>query len=289
MKKKGLILAVGALACLGLLGACKSNDGPVYSGSDGYENSDWETSGSLTDYYFVGDDGSLSETLPKPVMDVNYGDNVFINSPAVVDGKGNVLTVTKKVSVREGGADVTLNGGSFFATDACGYKVDYTITLATGATKTAYAVVNVLGAESVWTEDGITIDVADLATAKEAKLVNTKQKNTYDLTALLPAEDAEKLGAYAQKGSVVWKGISTDGTSFDIDATNFDLSAKGVGVYTVYAQYTTSDYSIVAFAEVVKFYDSATSLVEGSQVIGVAETDREKASQTLGFGRRKGV
>lgn len=276
MKKKGLILAVGALACVGILGACKDNGGPNYSGSDGYENSDWENSGSLTEYYFVGDDGVLYETLPNPVITVNYGENVFVNSPAVIDGKGNVLTVTKKISNRESGIEVVLEAGSFFAMDACGYTVDYTITLATGGTKTAKAVINVLGAENIWTEEGVTLDVSDLAVVKEAKLVNTNQKNSYNLTELLSETEAEKLGEYAQKGSLSWKGISADGTAFDIEGTSFDLTKDGVGVYTVYAQYATADYKIIVFADVVKFYDATTSFVQDGQIVGVEELTEKK-------------
>lgn len=271
---------VCAVACLGLLGACKDN-APTYSGSDGYKDSDWETSGKLSDYYFVDEDGELCKTLPQPTIDVSYGDNVFIHSPAVVDGKGNVLEVTKKISLREGGEEIVLQGGSFFATDACGYIVDYTITLATGDKKTAQAVVNVHGAESIWTEDGVTVGVQDLSAVKQAKLVNTKRASAFELTDLLSQADKEKLNGYAQKGSVVWNVIAQDGTAIEITGTSLDLTANGVGVYTVYAQYSTADYSFVAFADVVKFYDSETSLVENGEVISVSELTERKQTKLL--------
>ena len=281
MKKRGILLTVCAIACLGLLGACKTNETPTYSGSDGYENGDWETSGKLSDYYFVNDAGELTQTLPQPVITVDYGENVFVNAPAVVDGQGNVLTVTKKIALREGGTEVTLNAGSFFAMDACGYTVEYTIALATGETKTVNAVINVLGAEKIWKEDGLTVTVSDLASAKEAKLVNTKQAATCDLTALMTTEEKTKLDGYAQKGEIAWKVVSADGTEISVNGKDFDLTANGVGTYTVYAQYTTSDYSLVAFAEVVKFYDAATSLIEDGKVIGVGELTEKKETKLL--------
>ncbi len=280
MRKKVLLLAVCALVSAGAMVACQS-DAPTYSGDDGYQNSDWETSGKLTDYYFVGDDGALSETLPQPEITVNYGDNVFVPSPAVVDGKGNVLEVNKKITLREGGEEIVLAGGSFFANDACGYKVEYTITLATGAKKTEQAIIKVVGAENIWSEGDITVGVQDLATVKEAKLINNKQAESYRLTDLLSGDEKTKLENYAQKGSVVWKGISADGEQFDIADGVFSFTENGVGTYTVYAQYTTADYSFVAFADVVKFYDAATSLIENGQIIGVEELTAKKQTKLL--------
>ena len=281
MKKKNVLLALCAVACLGLFGAACNADNPVYSGDDGYQNGSWEISGKLSDYYFVTDSGELSATLPQSVLNVNYGDNVFIHSPAVVDGKGNVLQVTKKISLREGGAEIVLQGGSFFATDACGYTVEYTITLATGAQKTAQAVVNVQGAESVWTENGVTVGVQELSSIKQAKLVNTKRAASFNLADLLSKENAEQLNGYLQTGSIDWKVIAKDGTEIAIDGTNFNLTANGIGEYTVYAQYSTEAYSFVAFADVVKFYDAETSLVENGEVIGIDELTVRKPTQLL--------
>lgn len=280
MKKTALIVTMCAVACAGLLSACGAG-GPSYSGDDAYINENWQLSGKLSDYYFVDGAGQLCETLPETVTEVGYGDNVFVNAPVVIDGKGNVLNVSQKISLREGGAEVTLSGGSFFALDACGYTVDFTITLVSGTTENAQKTIIVRGAENIWREDTLTIDVNDLAKAKSAMLVNTERKTSYDLTKLLSVDEQAKLGEYAQKGTVTWNVLSAQGESVAIAGTNFDLSANGAGVYTVYAQYTTDNYSLVAFADVVKFYDSSTSLVEGDDVIGVEELTVKKQVKLL--------
>jgi len=242
--------------------------------NDDFIDEDWQLSGNLSDYYYVNGNGDLQQELPQSVFEVQFGESVFITTPVVVDGVGNVLEVSKKISVR-GGEEITLTAGSFFAMDAIGYTVDYTIKTLDGKTHSASASVNVLGADTMWVGDGLIIDVSDLALAKQARLVNLNRSISFELTKLLSVEQKAKLEEFSKLGEIVWNIVENGQEKQVLAQTQVPVKEKVT--YTVYAQLKADDYVSVVFADVVRFYSSGSVWIDGETIFELPELITEYA------------
>ncbi|MBQ8375127.1 MAG: hypothetical protein IJX98_06125 [Clostridia bacterium] len=222
--------------------------------NDIYINQNWDLSGSLSDYYFVNGQGELQSELPDAETEVDFGESVFVKSPVVIDGVGNVLTATPLVKVF-GGDEVTLSGGSFFALDARGYEIVYSIQTMDGQTHSATAKIEVLGADGMYLGDQYIISVKDLIMVKEEKPVYIEDETVpFAVLDSLSAEEKTKLEAEAQGGALVWKLLPRYGEeAILLQDGKLDFSQTDKGNYLLYAELVTAAGNKIVYFENANF------------------------------------
>jgi len=270
MKKSKLfitvLLCVLFIFCFAFVACSPNSKNPSGSGNqeESYVNPSWQLSGKTKDYYIVNADGTLKNSLALEDMEVEFGTNVFLTLPIVIDGKANVLDVSYKVK-DNAGIEVELVGGAFYAMSGTGYSIKYTVTGVDGKSKTFGNNIKVTGADQMYVGEDFIIELENLTQVKEEKLIKLNAQNTFDLTTLLSAEQLENVQkATTTDGvEVKWKVASKSTGTVELDSTQLDFSVFPKANYVVYVQAFVGETSQILFADVVDFYDITENFAYG--------------------------
>lgn len=227
------------------------------SNQETYINPEWALSGKSTDFYIVNDDGTLIEGLESDDIEVEFGTNVFLTLPVVIDGKANVVDVSFAVKDNSGNI-VELTDGAFFAMDGTGYTVEYTVVCVDGEEMTFANKISVIGADKMYVGVDYIISLDELSYVKDVKFVNVSE-SIYDLENLLNnAQKQEFAKAKSKDGvSVVWTASSKSTGSINLGSSTLDFSKYPKANYVVYATAKSDAGSNILFAENVDFIDDS--------------------------------
>ena len=260
-----LFVCVLSFTCFAFLGCDEPSDNGNGSTETGdgtkqevvYINPAWQLSGETKDFYLVNEDGTITSDLAVEDISVEFGTNLFLTLPVVIDGAANVLTVEYEVKDKAG-IKVDLVGGSFYAMSGTGYVITYTVTGVDLNTKTFKNTVTVTGADKMYVGEDYIISLDELTFVKDVKLI-TVESASYDLKQLLTdKQKADVETAENQAGvEVKWNVSSKSTGTKTLDSSVLSFEEMPKANYVVYAQALTDESSQILFAESVDFYDKA--------------------------------
>lgn len=270
MKKSKLfitiLLCVTFIFCFAFVACSPNSENPDGNGKqeESYVNPSWKLSGKTKDYYIVNADGTLTTSFELEDVEVEFGTNLFLTLPIVIDGKANVLNVSYTVQ-DNAGIEVDLVGGAFYAMSGTGYSVKYTVKGVDGKTKTFGNNIKVIGADQMYVGEDFIIELENLTQVKKETLIKLTAQNTFDLTTLLSAEQLENVQkATTTDGvEVKWKVASKNTGTVELDSTQLDFSVFPKANYVVYVQAFVGETSQILFADVVDFYDTTEDFTYG--------------------------
>ncbi len=224
-KKAKLIALLAAIAALSLFGACKKEaeggtSAPESSAekSDKYISEGWSLSGNPSDYYFLNmATNELVTSFADTARRVEQGEFVTFSAPIVLDGCGELLSVTATIKNKATGETVAAVNGGFFAEALGGYTIEYAFTV-NGTAKIISTDITLKDTDK-YVSGGWVVEKLGLFTALDVLSVDLTS-STYDCEEDMTAAEKEAL---TSNTSVDWILLNAVGDYWNLTSTTISF------------------------------------------------------------------